>query len=250
MAFVVGVDGCKLGWVAVALKDGAFASAAIYKSLISIPAVRTSAAAIAVDIPTGLTDAKARDADVAVRAFLGNERLPSFSCRPAKSLPSAHGTTLVALLVGGETLDSRSKRSRSSRKFARPTHSLAMHAFMRFIRKCHSQFSRAAFFRQRSKPGTEPRSGARRSPASGSRSPTTSEMLAGPPSTMSLMLRLARGLHTESRVPPSAVSQMSKRSAISAVGSSASRRESPRSRRARRLLRSQGPSSKSCTGRT
>jgi predicted RNase H-like nuclease len=82
MAFVVGVDGCKRGWVAVALKDGAFASAAIYPSVLSIPAVWTDAAAIAVDIPIGLTEAKPRDADVAARAFLKNRSSAVFLVPP------------------------------------------------------------------------------------------------------------------------------------------------------------------------
>jgi predicted RNase H-like nuclease len=71
MTFVVGVDGCKQGWVAIALKDGMFARAALYKDISSITKEWPDADAIGVDIPIGLREKGARHADLEAREFLG-----------------------------------------------------------------------------------------------------------------------------------------------------------------------------------
>lgn len=67
---VVGVDGCRDGWVAVFLRAGRFAGAMRADSVLKIAAANPEVAVIAVDIPIGIPDAGAREADGAARAFL------------------------------------------------------------------------------------------------------------------------------------------------------------------------------------
>jgi predicted RNase H-like nuclease len=76
---VVGVDGCKGGWVEIALQDGRFGSAGFRATLVDIAATHADAEVIAVDIPIGLPDASPRRADVEARRFLAGRASSVFS---------------------------------------------------------------------------------------------------------------------------------------------------------------------------
>ena len=77
MALAVGVDGWRRGWVAVALRDGRFESAAT-GTLAAIVGRYPEAAAIGVDIPIGLPETGLRPCDVAARRLLGPRRSSVF----------------------------------------------------------------------------------------------------------------------------------------------------------------------------
>jgi predicted RNase H-like nuclease len=67
---VVGADGYRRGWVAVELRDGRFAGAAVFTSFGELAAAFTAATVVAVDIPIGVPVVGVRPADAAARAFL------------------------------------------------------------------------------------------------------------------------------------------------------------------------------------
>lgn len=99
---VVGVDGCKAGWMAVELVDGAFAGARVFRTIVDVSTAFADAAAIGVDIPIGLVDKGRRQADVAAREFLGRQRSSVFFSPPRLVLD--HGSYVdanVALRAGG-----------------------------------------------------------------------------------------------------------------------------------------------------
>lgn len=79
---VVGVDGCRGGWVAVRLVDGALAEVRVVPSLDQV--LDPLPDVVAVDIPIGLVDAT-RDADVAARRALPGRAASVFSA-PARSV--------------------------------------------------------------------------------------------------------------------------------------------------------------------
>jgi predicted RNase H-like nuclease len=88
--FVVGVDGCRSGWVAVALENGAFAGAAQFATFADIARACHSAAVIGVDMPVGLVEHGERICDRLVREFVGARRTSVFVTPPraALALPS------------------------------------------------------------------------------------------------------------------------------------------------------------------
>ena len=72
MQVVIGVDGCKGGWVFVRLENGAFASAALYERFAAGVGASGDADVTGVDIPIGYPSppAQQRAADVAARAMV------------------------------------------------------------------------------------------------------------------------------------------------------------------------------------
>jgi predicted RNase H-like nuclease len=82
---VLGVDGCRDGWIAVALEDGVSGVyfAAGIRDLVSMAAADGAIAIVAIDIPIGLPDAGYREADLLARAELGN-RWPSIFMTPVR----------------------------------------------------------------------------------------------------------------------------------------------------------------------
>jgi predicted RNase H-like nuclease len=84
----LGVDGCKLGWVAVAIDPTGFVSAHPFPDFDAVLLAYPHAAAIAVDIPIGLVDALSRDADLSAREFLRSARSSVFPS-PARSVLAA-----------------------------------------------------------------------------------------------------------------------------------------------------------------
>ena len=80
---VLGVDGCKAGWVAVALEGGRFAAARVvpvFEDLIS-----DEASVIGVDIPLGETVLGDRQADARARELLGARHSTVFTPPPLES---------------------------------------------------------------------------------------------------------------------------------------------------------------------
>ncbi len=88
--FVVGVDGCREGWISVALQDGAFAGAALFPSFAAIARACAAATVIGVDMPVGLLESSERICDRMVREFVGVRRSSVFVMppRPALVLPT------------------------------------------------------------------------------------------------------------------------------------------------------------------
>ena len=70
MAIVVGLDGCKGGWIAAVAEDGALARVDFCPSARAAIEAYPNAEVFAFDIPIGLSADGAREADAAARAFL------------------------------------------------------------------------------------------------------------------------------------------------------------------------------------
>ena len=79
---VIGVDAYPLGWVAVELRDGSFARAALASTLFEIVANSSGAAVIGVDIPLGMLPDGWRAADTAAADELGPRRSSVFRVPP------------------------------------------------------------------------------------------------------------------------------------------------------------------------
>ena len=73
------MDGCGRGWVAVALDGPGNATAHFLPNIAAIEQAVPDAEVIAIDIPIGLLEAGARQADRAVRAALGSRRSSVFA---------------------------------------------------------------------------------------------------------------------------------------------------------------------------
>jgi predicted RNase H-like nuclease len=72
--FVVGIDGCRDGWIAVALDNGRFAGASRYASFREVVNTAEDAAAIGVNIPIGLLDVGERYCDALTRELIASQR--------------------------------------------------------------------------------------------------------------------------------------------------------------------------------
>ena len=79
---VIGVDAYPLGWVAVELRDGRFARAALASTLFEIVTHSSGAAVIGVDIPLGMLPDRYRAADTAAADDLGPRRSSVFRVPP------------------------------------------------------------------------------------------------------------------------------------------------------------------------
>ncbi len=89
--FVVGVDGCRAGWLSVRLSRSGASEYRIFPDLAALWAAYRRAALILVDIPIGLPEAaNDRDCDRAARKVLGQRRASVFPvpCRPAVYAPN------------------------------------------------------------------------------------------------------------------------------------------------------------------
>lgn len=74
-----GLDGCPDGWVVVTLADGAVSDVEVVTSLAELPDDGTP---VGIDIPVGLLDVAARDADVAARSLLPGRGSSVFNAPP------------------------------------------------------------------------------------------------------------------------------------------------------------------------
>ena len=111
---VVGVDGYRRGWVAVALRDGRLAGASIHATIAEVTREFAAASVVAVDVPIGLPERGTRLADAAARAFLGARASSVFttSIRTALEAPDyaaarvvAPGTSSQAYALGRKILE-------------------------------------------------------------------------------------------------------------------------------------------------
>ena len=79
----LGVDAARGGWIAVVLRNGAFADAALERRFPALLERYPEAAAIGVDVPIGFPEAGARRrADVSARAVVGARRSSVFFTPP------------------------------------------------------------------------------------------------------------------------------------------------------------------------
>lgn len=103
MSRVLGVDGCKLGWVGIELCDGRFAAAHVHTTLADLVAAVPDARTIGVDIPLGLMDAEVRASDRAARALLGARSSSLFVMppRPVFDAPDHAAATATATALTG-----------------------------------------------------------------------------------------------------------------------------------------------------
>lgn len=87
--FVVGVDGCRDGWVIVALENGAFAGASQLTTFADVLGACEGADAVGVDMPIGFVETGERTCDRLVREFIGPRRASVFIAPPRKALEKA-----------------------------------------------------------------------------------------------------------------------------------------------------------------
>lgn len=100
---VLGVDGCRTGWIAVALRDGSRPEAHHLPTIEALLPLATEADGVAIDIPIGLPSAGPRQADLLVREFLGARRSSVFltPVREAIEAPTHALATRAASLRTG-----------------------------------------------------------------------------------------------------------------------------------------------------
>lgn len=84
--YVVGVDGCKGGWVVVAMALGRFAGAAKVARFSEVLEVAEDAVAIGVDMPIGLLPGSMRVCDALARKYVGERRSSVFLTPPRRAL--------------------------------------------------------------------------------------------------------------------------------------------------------------------
>jgi predicted RNase H-like nuclease len=83
---VVGIDGCKNGWVAVFVRDGVFAKAGFHPDMSTLLKDCPDVSIIAVDIPIGTSNVIGRKADLEAREFLGKRASTVFLTPPMQVL--------------------------------------------------------------------------------------------------------------------------------------------------------------------
>jgi predicted RNase H-like nuclease len=104
---VIGVDGWRGGWVAVAL-DGAGVSVTAHATFAGVLDVAAGAAVIGVDIPIGLPDTPDRPADVAARAALAPHSSRVFPTFPRRILEAPSHSEAVLRCGEGPKISSQS----------------------------------------------------------------------------------------------------------------------------------------------
>ena len=86
MTVVVGLDGCRDGWIAAVVEDGRLDRIELRPSARAALDAYEDASVFAFDIPIGLSQDGARDADAAARAFLGSRATSVFNAPPREVL--------------------------------------------------------------------------------------------------------------------------------------------------------------------
>lgn len=86
---VVGVDGCKRGWIAIALDDAGRTRGHFVEHLDNVDEVIAGVHAVAIDIPIGLPSTGRRQADDAARDFLGPRRNSVFYAPVREAITAA-----------------------------------------------------------------------------------------------------------------------------------------------------------------
>ena len=83
---VVGVDGCRDGWIAVALTNGRFAGASTFSRFDALLTALDDAYVVGVDMPLGLVESGLRRCDLEIRERLGPRRSSLFVVPPRPAL--------------------------------------------------------------------------------------------------------------------------------------------------------------------
>jgi predicted RNase H-like nuclease len=108
MSRYVGADGCRDGWVAVALEGAAFGPVVIYRSFAELVGDTADEALVLVDIPIGLLGAGGgqRGCDVAARRLLGRRASSVFTppVRAAAHIPDYREASAVNFAAVGRRL--------------------------------------------------------------------------------------------------------------------------------------------------
>ena len=93
----VGIDGCKAGWMAVAIGPDGVVDARVFTELTAVLAAFADADAYGIDMPIGLPERGRRRADEAAQAFVGPRRSSVFHAppRPALLVPYAEALRLA-----------------------------------------------------------------------------------------------------------------------------------------------------------
>ena len=99
----VGVDACKRGWVALALRENRAPSAHFVSNIACLSEFIPDAGVIAIDIPIGLPERGHRQADKAAKALLGQRRNSVFMTpvRAALEAPTHGAATAIATELTG-----------------------------------------------------------------------------------------------------------------------------------------------------
>ena len=107
---VVGVDACKGGWIAVALRDGRGAQACYLPGIEALADAIPDAEAVAIDIPIGLPLTGWRAADIEAKAILGPRRNSVFftPVRAALEAPDHATASKLSLELTGEGMSQQS----------------------------------------------------------------------------------------------------------------------------------------------
>jgi predicted RNase H-like nuclease len=85
---VVGIDGCKAGWVGVVLREGIFSRAVVAANFRDLLTAVPAASVVAVDIPIGLPTT-ARRADIEARRVVGARSASVFPTPPRAVIEAA-----------------------------------------------------------------------------------------------------------------------------------------------------------------
>jgi predicted RNase H-like nuclease len=94
---VLGIDGCRAGWVAVVLSDDGVDGAVARRTVAEIVAEVGPVDAVGIDIPIGLPSTTPRAADVAAQRFLGGRRSTVFSTPIREALEAATLAEAIAV---------------------------------------------------------------------------------------------------------------------------------------------------------
>jgi predicted RNase H-like nuclease len=94
---VLGVDGCKLGWVGIELHGGSYVAAHVDSSLGGLVAAVPDAVAIGVDIPLGLMAGEVRASDRAAKRRLGARSSSLFVMPPRPVFDAPHHAAATAM---------------------------------------------------------------------------------------------------------------------------------------------------------
>jgi hypothetical protein len=112
---VVGIDGCKAGWVGVVLREGIFSRAVVAANFRDLLTAVPAASVVAVDIPIGLPTT-ARRADIEARRVVGARSASVFQPRRGQSSRRQPTKTPTDELVPCSAEGSASRPSRWPRR--------------------------------------------------------------------------------------------------------------------------------------
>ncbi|MEM6382944.1 MAG: DUF429 domain-containing protein [Pseudomonadota bacterium] len=131
MRQLVGVDGCKAGWVAVSGSRSADLSAAVYSDFEELMAAMGEGAIVAIDMPIGLPeriDGSGRVAEQAVRSLLGARQSSVFT------IPARAAVELGVRMTGrtGDDYPLHQKASALAKTLSDPPKGVSIQAFYLF----------------------------------------------------------------------------------------------------------------------